>query len=99
MIDYNETFSPVSCKESFRIIMALVAHYDLELHQIDVKMAFLSGDLDRFYGYNTDNSAFADSNPIRSVTDRAASALLESTVFAALGRTRDALRFARFAVR
>ena len=31
-IDYNETFSPVSCKDSFRIIMALVAHYDLELH-------------------------------------------------------------------
>ena len=27
-IDYNETFSPVSCKVSFRIIMALVAHYD-----------------------------------------------------------------------
>ena len=24
MIDYNETFSPVSCKYSFRIIMALV---------------------------------------------------------------------------
>ena len=30
-IDYNETFSPVSSKDSFRIIMALVAHYDLEL--------------------------------------------------------------------
>jgi hypothetical protein len=28
-IDYNETFLPVSCKDSFRIIMALVAHYDL----------------------------------------------------------------------
>jgi hypothetical protein len=45
-IDYNETFSPVSCKDSFRIIMALVAHYDLELHQMDVKTAFLNGDLD-----------------------------------------------------
>jgi hypothetical protein len=44
-IDYNETFSPVSCKDSFRIIMALVVHYDLELHQMDVKMAFLNGDL------------------------------------------------------
>jgi hypothetical protein len=43
--DYNETFSPVSSKGSFRIIMALVAHYDLELHQIDVKMIFLNGDL------------------------------------------------------
>jgi hypothetical protein len=37
--------SPVSCKDSFRIIMALMVHYDLELHQMDVKMAFLNGDL------------------------------------------------------
>jgi hypothetical protein len=44
-IEYNETFSPVSCKDSFRIIMVLVAHYDLELHQMDVKTAFLNSDL------------------------------------------------------
>jgi hypothetical protein len=25
-IDYNETFSPVSCKDFFRIILALAAH-------------------------------------------------------------------------
>ena len=46
VINYNETFSPVSCKDSFRIIMALVAHYDLELHQMDVKTTFLNGDLE-----------------------------------------------------
>ena len=45
-IDYKETFSPVSKKDSFRIIMALVAHYDLELHQMDVKTTFLNGDLE-----------------------------------------------------
>ncbi|CAD5178886.1 unnamed protein product [Musa acuminata subsp. malaccensis] len=45
-IDYNETFSPVSKKDSLRIVMTLVAHYDLELHQMDVKTAFLNGDLD-----------------------------------------------------
>jgi hypothetical protein len=44
-IDYIETFSPVSCKDSLRIIMVLVAHYDLEFYQMDVKMAFLNGDL------------------------------------------------------
>ena len=44
-VNYKETFSPVSKKDSFRIIMALVAHYDLELHQMDVKTAFLNGNL------------------------------------------------------
>ena len=38
-------FSPVLCKDSFRIIMVLMTHYDLELHQMDVKTAFLNGDL------------------------------------------------------
>ncbi|KAD4386077.1 hypothetical protein E3N88_26246 [Mikania micrantha] len=41
----NETFSPVSRKDSLRIVMALVAHFDLELHQMDVKTAFLNGEL------------------------------------------------------
>ena len=30
-IDYTEIFSPVSKKDSLRIILALVAHFDLEL--------------------------------------------------------------------
>ena len=44
-VDYKETFSPVSRKDSLRIVMALVAHFDLELHQMDVKTTFLNGDL------------------------------------------------------
>jgi hypothetical protein len=44
-IDYTKTFSLVSSKDSFRIIIALVAHYDLELHQMDVKTPFLNGNL------------------------------------------------------
>jgi hypothetical protein len=43
-IDYTETFSPVSKKDSFRIVLTLVTHYDLELHQMDIKAAFLNGD-------------------------------------------------------
>ena len=31
-IDFTENFSPVSTKDSFRLIMALVAHFYLELH-------------------------------------------------------------------
>jgi hypothetical protein len=46
VIDYNEMFSPVSYKDSFRIILALVAHYDLELHQMDIRTTFLNGDLE-----------------------------------------------------
>jgi hypothetical protein len=48
-INYTETFYPVSSKDSFRIIMALVAHYDLELHQMGVKTAFLNGNLQEKY--------------------------------------------------
>ena len=44
-IDYKETFSPVSTKDAFRVVMALVAHLNLELHQMDVKTNFLNGEL------------------------------------------------------
>ena len=45
-IDYKETFSLVSKKDSLRIIMALVAHFDLKLHRMDVKTVFLNGSLE-----------------------------------------------------
>ena len=45
-IDFKETFSLVSRKDFFRIIMALIAHFDLELHQMDAKIAFLNGDIE-----------------------------------------------------
>jgi len=49
-IDYKETFSLVSKKYSLWVIMTLVSHFDLELHQMDVKKLFLNGDLDEeFY--------------------------------------------------
>jgi hypothetical protein len=41
-IYHNETFSHVSTKDSFRIIMVHVVYYDLELHQMDVKTTFLN---------------------------------------------------------
>ena len=44
-IDYKENFSLVSSKDSFRTKMALVAHFDLELHQMDIKSAFLNRDI------------------------------------------------------
>ena len=44
-IDFKETFSPVSTKDSLRIIMTIVAYFDLELHQMDVRTSFLNGDI------------------------------------------------------
>ncbi|KAL4351255.1 hypothetical protein GQ457_06G019360 [Hibiscus cannabinus] len=45
-IDYTETFSLISKKDSLCILLALVAQFDLELQQMDVKTAFLNGDLE-----------------------------------------------------
>ncbi|GJT94101.1 BTB/POZ domain-containing protein NPY2 [Tanacetum coccineum] len=44
-IDYNKVLSPVVKHSSTRILLALVAQLDLELVQMDVKTAFLHGDL------------------------------------------------------
>ncbi|XP_060672707.1 wall-associated receptor kinase-like 10 [Ziziphus jujuba] len=44
-IDFDEIFSPVVKMTSIRVIFGLVASLNLELEQMDVKTAFLHGDL------------------------------------------------------
>ena len=45
-IDYEETFTPVARLESIRIFMAYAAHKNFEGYQMDVKCAFLNGELE-----------------------------------------------------
>ena len=44
-IDFDEIFSPVVKMSSIRVVLSLTASLDLELEQLDVKTAFLHGDL------------------------------------------------------
>lgn len=45
-IDYKETFSPVARLDSLRLLLSLAATYDWEIHQVDIKSAYLNGHLD-----------------------------------------------------
>ncbi len=45
-VDYKEIFAPVAKFVSIRCILALGAIEDMEIHQMDVKTAFLNVDLE-----------------------------------------------------
>ena len=45
-LDYFDTYSPVTRISSIRMLIAIAAIQNLEIHQMDVKTAFLNGDLD-----------------------------------------------------
>src|SRR3954451_13184390 len=46
-VDYDETFSPVANLKSVRILLAIAAFFDYEIWQMDVKTAFLNGDIEK----------------------------------------------------
>ncbi|XP_073131456.1 uncharacterized protein [Henckelia pumila] len=45
-LDYFDTYSPVTRITSIRVILAIAALWNLEVHQMDVNTAFLNGDLE-----------------------------------------------------
>ena len=45
-LDFLDTFSPVTRITSIRLLIAIVAIFDLKIHQMDVKTAFLNGNLE-----------------------------------------------------
>ena len=45
-LDYDEVFSPVCREDIFRVLVALSAHFGVELEHLDFKTAFLNGILE-----------------------------------------------------
>ena len=46
-IDFFDTFAPITRISSIRILIALTSIHRLFIHQMDVKTAFLNGDLEK----------------------------------------------------
>jgi len=44
--DFFDTYSPVARIATIRVLLALAASYGLHVHQMDVKIAFLYGELE-----------------------------------------------------
>ena len=44
-VDFEEVFAPVARLESVRLLLAITAHCSWEVHHMDVKSAFLNGEL------------------------------------------------------
>ena len=44
-LDFFDTFSPVTRITSIRLLIAIAAIFYLKIHQMDVKIAFLNGNL------------------------------------------------------
>ena len=46
-IDYQETFSPIAKLNTTRVLISIAANLEWPLHQLDVKNAFLYGNLEK----------------------------------------------------
>jgi len=65
-IDYDKTFLPVAILKSIWIILAIVAYFDYEIWQMNVKTTFLNGNLEEDV-YMIQPKGFVDSNNARKI--------------------------------
>ena len=66
-MDFSETFSPIICLKTICTILALTVIFDLELTQMDMKGAYLNGNLEEEV-YMLQPEGFLVMEPIRFVT-------------------------------
>ncbi|GJY36545.1 retrovirus-related pol polyprotein from transposon TNT 1-94 [Tanacetum coccineum] len=62
-IDFEESFAPVARLEAIRIFLAFAAHMNMVVYQMDVKTAFLNGNLQKEVYVSQPNSFVDPDNP------------------------------------
>ncbi|KAF3633924.1 putative glucan endo-1,3-beta-glucosidase A-like [Capsicum annuum] len=79
-LDYFDTYSPVTRITSIQMLIALAAVYDLQIHQMDVKTAFLNRELEEeIYMEHLDGFMFQERKTSRDISDiTATKRMLES---------------------
>jgi len=45
VVDFFDTYSPISKVTTIRVLIALACIFNLQIHQMDVKIIFINGDL------------------------------------------------------
>ncbi|GJX72852.1 ribonuclease H-like domain, reverse transcriptase, RNA-dependent DNA polymerase [Tanacetum coccineum] len=66
-IDFEEVFAPVARMETIRLLLAIAANNKWEVHHLDVKSAFLHGDLKEEVTYNNPKGFMTETRQEKSI--------------------------------